>query len=58
MDWMTLPLAGFYTNDSSTGLEPLSKNIGRYETGLFQYLASVCQLTVRANRLYPILLNP
>lgn len=52
MGWMTLQLVGFYTNDPRVGLEPLSENLDRYETQLFQYLASGCQLTVRGNRLY------
>lgn len=52
MGWMTLQLVGFYSDDPNVGLEPLSKNISRYETGLFQHLASGCQFTVRGNRLY------
>lgn len=52
MGWMSLQLVGFYTNDQRVGLEPLSKNLSRYETGLFQHLASGCQFTVRGKRLY------
>lgn len=52
MGWMGLQLVGFYTNDPRVGLEPLSQNISRYETGLFQHLASGCQFTVRGKRLY------
>lgn len=52
MGWMTLQLVGFYTNDARVGLEPLSQNLDRYEVGLFQHLASGCQLTIRGNRLY------
>jgi hypothetical protein len=52
MGWMTLQLVGFYSNDPAIGLEPLSRNIGRYESQLFQYLASGCQLGVRGRRLY------
>lgn len=52
MGWMTLQLVGFYTNDPKVGLEPLSQNLARYETGLFQHLASGCQFTVRGKRLY------
>ncbi len=52
MGWIGLQLVGFYSNDPRIGLEPLSDNIGRYEIGLFQYLASGCQFTVRGNRLY------
>ncbi|MGV8095404.1 MAG: hypothetical protein AB2L24_26425 [Mangrovibacterium sp.] len=52
MGWMTLQLVGFYTNDPRVGLEPLSKNLDRYEAQLIQYLASGCQLTIRGNRIY------
>ncbi len=52
MGWMSLQLVGFYTNDPRVGLEPLSENLTRYETGLFQHLASGCQLTIRGKRLY------
>ncbi|HEY4206719.1 MAG TPA: hypothetical protein VGM31_07905, partial [Puia sp.] len=52
MGWMTLQLVGFYSNDPAIGLEPLSRNIDRYESQLFQYLASGCQLSVRGRRLY------
>lgn len=52
MGWMSLQLVGFYTNDPRVGLEPLYQNLDRYETGLFQHLASGCQFTVRGNRLY------
>ncbi|WP_162946556.1 LamG domain-containing protein [Chitinophaga barathri] len=52
MGWMSLQLVGFYTNDPRVGLEPLADNLGRYETGLFQHLASGCQFTVRGKRLY------
>ncbi|HTN06200.1 hypothetical protein [Agriterribacter sp.] len=52
MGWMTLQLVGFYSGDPAIGLEPLAKNIDRYEAALFQYLASGCQLTIRGNRLY------
>lgn len=52
MGWMGLQLVGFYTNDPKVGLEPLSQNLDRYETGLFQHLASGCQFTVRGKRLY------
>ncbi len=52
MGWMTLQLVGFYSNDPRVGLEPLSKNLDRYEVGLFQHLASGCQFTVRGRRLY------
>lgn len=52
MGAMTLQLVGFYTNDSSVGLEPLYENLDHYEQQLFQYLASGCKLTIRGNRLY------
>jgi hypothetical protein len=52
MGWMSLQLVGFYTNDPRVGLEPLSQHLDRYETGLFQHLASGCQFTVRGKRLY------
>ncbi|MCU7552205.1 LamG domain-containing protein [Chitinophagaceae bacterium LB-8] len=52
MGWLGLQLVGFYTNDPRVGLEPLSKNLDRYEIGLFQHLASGCQFTVRGKRLY------
>ncbi|MFC0772959.1 LamG-like jellyroll fold domain-containing protein [Terrimonas alba] len=52
MGWMSLQLVGFYTNDPRVGLEPLNKNIDRYEVGLFQHLASGCQFTLRGRRLY------
>ncbi len=52
MGWMTLQLVGFYSGDPAIGLEPLAKNIDRYEAALFQYLASGCQFTIRGNRLY------
>lgn len=52
MGWMTLQLVGFYTNDSRVGLEPLCKNIDRYEQQLIQYLSSGCKLTIRGKRLY------
>ncbi|RPE05495.1 LamG domain-containing protein [Chitinophaga lutea] len=52
MGWLGLQLVGFYTNDPRVGLEPLSQNLHRYETGLFQHLASGCQFTVRGKRLY------
>lgn len=52
MGWIGLQLVGFYSNDPRIGLEPLSENIDRYEMGLFQYLASGCQFTIRGNRLY------
>ncbi|MFA5814290.1 MAG: LamG-like jellyroll fold domain-containing protein [Bacteroidales bacterium] len=52
MGWIGLQLVGFYSNDPRIGLEPLSENIDRYEIGLFQYLASGCQFSVRGNRLY------
>ncbi len=52
MGWMTLQLVGFYTNDPRVGLEPLEKNLDRYEQQLIQYLASGCMLTIRGNRLY------
>ncbi|WP_205687029.1 LamG-like jellyroll fold domain-containing protein [Chitinophaga rhizosphaerae] len=52
MGWMSLQLVGFYTNDPRVGLEPLADNLARYETGLFQHLASGCQFTLRGKRLY------
>ena len=52
MGWMSLQLVGFYTNDPRVGLEPLAANLSRYETSLFQHLASGCQFTVRGKRLY------
>lgn len=52
MGWMTLQLVGFYTRDPRVGLEPLHENLDRYEAGLFQYLASGAQFTVRGDRLY------
>lgn len=52
MGWMTLQLVGFYTNDPRVGLEPLAKNLDRYEQQLIQYLSSGCHLTIRGNRLY------
>jgi len=52
MGWMTLQLVGFYTNDPKVGLEPLSKNVDRYERGLVLHLGSGCQFSVRGNRLY------
>ncbi|NLU93074.1 LamG domain-containing protein [Chitinophaga sp. Ak27] len=52
MGGMVLQLVGFYTNDPRVGLEPLADNLSRYETGLFQHLASGCQLTIRGKRLY------
>ncbi|MEN6455468.1 MAG: LamG-like jellyroll fold domain-containing protein [Prolixibacteraceae bacterium] len=52
MGWMTLQLVGFYSDDPRIGLEPLNKNIKRYEQQLVQYLASGCQLGIRGNRMY------
>lgn len=52
MGWMTLQLVGFYTNDPRVGLEPLCKNLDRYESQLIQFLGSGCHLTIRGNRLY------
>jgi hypothetical protein len=52
MGWIGLQLVGFYSSDPKIGLEPLSENLDRYEIGLFQYLASGCQFSVRGNRLY------
>lgn len=52
MGWMTMQLVGFYSNDPRLGLEPLNKNLDRYEAQLVQYLASGCAFTLRGNRLY------
>jgi hypothetical protein len=52
MGWMTMQLVGFYSNDPRVGLEPLNKNLDRYESQLMQYLGSGCAFTLRGNRIY------
>jgi len=52
MGYIGLQLVGFYTNDPRVGLEPLIKNINRYEQSLIQYFASGAHFTIRGKRLY------
>jgi hypothetical protein len=52
MGMISLKLTGPYSNDPRIGLLPLSKNLGRYEQALMQYLASGCQFVVTGDELY------